>query len=87
MTAEDWKRRSVCRAGDEQRQWQTRGAKTNLEVLGDFTNKTLEGQLSDEELGGLLVTSNFTESDGSWTESRRCVWETGEKEERGMADL
>jgi len=27
-------------------------AKTNLEVLGDFTDKTLEGELPDQELGG-----------------------------------
>ena len=41
-------------------------AKVRLEVLGDFTNKTLEGELSDQELGGLLVTTDLTESDGSW---------------------
>ena len=37
----------------------------SLEVLGDLTDKTLEGQLADEELGGLLVTTDLTESDGS----------------------
>ena len=26
-------------------------SKTHLEVLGDFTDKTLEGELPDEELG------------------------------------
>ena len=31
-------------------------AETNLEVLGDLTNETLEGQLADQELGRLLVT-------------------------------
>ena len=36
-----------------------------LEVLGDFTDETLEGKLSDEELGGLLVTTDLTESDSS----------------------
>jgi len=36
-----------------------------LEVLGDFTNETLEGKLADQELGGLLVATNFTESDGT----------------------
>jgi len=40
-------------------------AKVRLEVLGDLTNKTLEGELSDEELGGLLVTTDLTESDGT----------------------
>lgn len=29
---------------------------TNLEVLSDFTNETLEGQLADQEFSGLLVT-------------------------------
>ena len=37
-----------------------------LEVLGDFTHKTLEGQLPDQKLGALLVTTDLTESDGSW---------------------
>jgi len=31
-------------------------AKANLEVLGDLTDKTLEGQLADQEFGRLLVT-------------------------------
>jgi histone H3 len=37
----------------------------SLEVLGDFTDKTLEGQLADEELSALLVPPDFTESDGT----------------------
>jgi hypothetical protein len=36
-----------------------------LEVLGNLTDQTLEGELSDEELGRLLVSSNLTESDGT----------------------
>jgi hypothetical protein len=40
-------------------------AKVRLEVLGNLANKTLEGELSDEELGGLLVTTDLTESDGT----------------------
>ena len=40
-------------------------AQISLEVLGDLTDKTLEGQLADEKLGGLLVTTDLTESDGS----------------------
>jgi len=40
-------------------------AKVRLEVLSDLTNKTLEWQLADEELGGLLVTADLTESDGT----------------------
>ena len=40
-------------------------AEISLEVLGDLTDKALEGQLADEELGGFLVTTDLTESDGS----------------------
>ena len=36
-----------------------------LEVLSNFTDQTLEGKLADQELGGLLVTTDFTESDGT----------------------
>ena len=37
----------------------------SLEVLGDLTNQTLEGELADEKLGGLLVTPDLTESHGT----------------------
>jgi len=40
-------------------------AQVRFEVLSDLTNKTLEGELSDEELGGLLVATDLTESDGT----------------------
>ena len=46
-------------------------AEIRLVVLGDLTNKTLEWQLADEELSGLLVTSDLTKSDGSGSIS---VW-------------
>ena len=36
-----------------------------LEVLGDLTDQTLEGQLADQQLGGLLVPSDLTESHGA----------------------
>ncbi|GMR60804.1 hypothetical protein PMAYCL1PPCAC_30999, partial [Pristionchus mayeri] len=42
-------------------------AEIGLEVLGDLTDKTLEGELADEKLGGLLVTTDLTKSDGSGT--------------------
>jgi len=48
-----------------------------LEVLGDFTDKALEGELPDKELGRFLVTSDFTESDGSWAESVWFLYTTG----------
>ena len=37
-----------------------------LEVLGDLTDETLEWQFPDEQLSALLVTSDFSQSDGSW---------------------
>jgi hypothetical protein len=40
-------------------------AEVRLEVLSDLTNKTLERQLADEELGRLLVATDLTESDGT----------------------
>lgn len=41
------------------------GCATYLEVLSDLTNETLEGELADEQLGGLLVATDFTESNGT----------------------
>ena len=40
-----------------------------LELGSDFTDESLEGELADEELGGLLETSDLTESDGTWSEA------------------
>lgn len=40
-------------------------AKISLEILSDFTDQTLEGELADEKLGTLLVTTNLTKSDGT----------------------
>jgi len=40
-------------------------AEVGFEVLRDFTDKTLEGELSDQELGRFLVATNLTESDGT----------------------
>ena len=36
-----------------------------LEVLSNLTDQTLEGELADQELGRLLVATDFTESDGT----------------------
>jgi len=35
------------------------------EVLGDLPDEALEGELADEELGGLLVAADLAEGDGS----------------------
>ena len=37
----------------------------SLEVLGNLTHQALEGQLPDEELGALLVTTDLTKSHGA----------------------
>jgi len=52
-------------------------AEIGLEVLGDLTNKTLEGQLADEELSRLLVATDLTESDGSELVAVRLLDTTG----------
>jgi hypothetical protein len=41
-------------------------AQVGLEVLGDLTDQTLEGELADEQLSGLLVATDLTESDGTY---------------------
>ena len=40
-------------------------SQVSLEILGDFTNQTLEWELADEKLSGLLVTTDLTESHSS----------------------
>ena len=52
-------------------------AEIGLEVLGDFTDEPLEGELPDEELGALLVSADFTESDGSWSETMGLLDSSG----------
>jgi hypothetical protein len=45
--------------------------------LSDFTDETLEWELSDEKLGGLLVTTDLTEGDSSWLISVGLLDTTG----------
>lgn len=52
-------------------------AEIALEVLSDFTNKSLEGKLSDQELSRLLVSSDFSESDSTRLVSVRLLDTTG----------
>jgi hypothetical protein len=40
-------------------------SKIGLEVLGNFPNETLEGELADQELSRFLVTTDFTERNGT----------------------
>ena len=48
-----------------------------LEVVGDFSDESLERKLSNEELGGFLVLSDHSEGDGSWSESVGLLDSTG----------
>jgi hypothetical protein len=47
--------------------------KISLEVLSDFTDKTLERKLADQKLSGLLVTTDFTKSDSTGSVSVRLL--------------
>merc|ERR1719328_539722 len=42
-------------------------SQVSLEILSNFTNKSLEGQLANQKLGRLLVTTNFTKSHSTGT--------------------
>ena len=37
----------------------------SLEILGNFTNKTLEWQFADQQFSRFLVTTNFTKSNST----------------------
>jgi len=49
----------------------------SFEVLGDFSHETLEGQLPDEQLSGLLVSSDLPESHSSGPVSVRLLHSSG----------
>jgi hypothetical protein len=77
MTAEDWKRRSVCTSVSDDHDEEDM-METDLEVLCDLTDKTLEGKLADEELRRLLVATNLSESDGTRPEAVRLLHTTSD---------
>ena len=54
-------------------------AKVRLEVLSNLADETLEGELADEELGRLLVTTDLTESDGTGLVAVRLLDTTGRR--------
>ena len=54
-------------------------AEIRLEVLSNLTDKTLEGQLADEELSRLLVATDLTESDGTRLVAVRLLDTTGRR--------
>ena len=47
--------------------------KVGLKVLGNLPHETLERQLAEEKLGGLLVLSDLTESHGTGSEPVRLL--------------
>ena len=53
-------------------------AEVRLEVLGDLMHKTLEGELVEEELSGLLVLTDPTESK---SKSETCDLHTANNKE------
>jgi hypothetical protein len=71
ITADDWKRKSVWEAIRPENYSDIKG--TYLEILCNFTNKSLEGELADEELCWFLVPTDLTKSDGTGTETMRLL--------------
>ena len=69
ITADDWKRRSVYKNIIRLVDNNLYRKKTHLEILCDFTDEALEGELADEELSGLLVATDFTKSNCSGPEA------------------
>jgi hypothetical protein len=51
---------------------------THLKVLGDLTDKSLEGKFANEKFGRLLVPPDFTQSDGSGPETVRLLDSTSD---------
>ena len=47
--------------------------KIGLEILSDLTHKTLEWQLADKKVSGLLVTTDLTKSNSSWAVTVRLL--------------
>ena len=50
-----------------------------LEILGDFSHQPLERQLSDEKLGALLITTDFSQGHGAWSVSVRFLDTAGSR--------
>ncbi len=52
-------------------------SQVSLVVMSDFSDESLEGKLSDEEISGLLVLSDFSEGDGTGSVSMGLLDTTG----------
>ena len=77
MKADDWNRKSVYEGIISIFKLCEDIKETNLEVLSDFTNETLEGELADEELRRLLVATNLAKGDGTGAEAMGLLDTTG----------
>ena len=44
-------------------------SQVGLEIVGNFSDESLEWELSNEEISGFLEFSDFSKSDGTWSES------------------
>ena len=75
ITADDWNRRSVYNH-TVSFVFETAHPHPHLEILSNFSNKSLEGQLPNEQLSRLLVTTNLSQRNSSRTESMRLLHTT-----------
>merc|ERR1712066_397286 len=48
-------------------------SEVGLEIVGDFSNESLEGEFPDEELSRFLESSDLSEGDGSGLETVRSL--------------
>ena len=55
----------------------TKMRSTYLKILSNFPNKTLERELANKQFGGLLIPSDFAESDGTRPETMGLLHTTG----------
>ena len=60
---------------------------TNLKILCNFTDKTLEGKFADEELRRLLVPTDLTKSDGTGTETMGLLDTTSTLREKSVSKM
>ena len=54
-------------------------AEVSLEVLGDLANQALEGQLPDQQLGGLLVPADLSQGHGAGAITMRLLDASGRR--------
>ena len=60
-------------------------SEVSLEIVGDFSNESLEGEFSNEELSRFLESSDLSEGDGTGLEAVRSLDTGGGDGSRGFA--